>query len=97
MEAVLLTARAEVVVIAATGFSPGETLKMHSDSEGEVIDASPKADAAGAYTTALLPAKRGLAKGILKLRVSGSKCAPEIAIPWAVAPGTPGSGAPPLP
>jgi hypothetical protein len=83
VEAVLLMPHAEILLIEASGYPPRAELSFESNSEGEIHNATPSADEAGRYTAAVMPAKAGLTRGVVKVRVVGPRCSPEVQVPWS--------------
>ena len=82
VEGVLLTPAAEVVLIEGSGFPANSELTLDSDSEGEQHGQKIKADADGRYVSAMLPYKKGVAHGTLKVKLKSADCSPSVEIPW---------------
>lgn len=61
----LMDQDATVFCVAAAGFEKGESLKLHTDSCGEIITTSLTADQSGNFSTFLLPAVIGKKGGDL--------------------------------
>jgi hypothetical protein len=82
VEGVLLTPGTEVVLIEGSGFPANAELQMDSDSEGERHGERKKADADGRYVSAMLPYKKGVNRGTLKVSLKSAGCSPSIKVPW---------------
>jgi hypothetical protein len=82
VEGVLLTPGAELVLIEGSGFPANAELLMDSDSEGERHSEKKKADADGHYASAMLPYKKGLTRGTLRVTLKSEGCSPSIKVPW---------------
>lgn len=82
IEAILLTAGSELVLIEGSGFPPNSDLQMKSVSEGERHGNNGKADANGKYTTAILPYKQGVTHGVAVVDLRTSVCAPSVEFRW---------------
>lgn len=82
VEAVLLSPKAEMVWIEASGFPANQEIAFDSNSEGEIVNSKGKTDAQGRYGTALLPFVKGKSKGTTNLKLSSTACSPQVAVPW---------------
>jgi hypothetical protein len=77
-----LLPRAELVYLVVRGLPPNSELEMDSHSFDEKQKRSGKADAAGVYETALMPAVQGKDHGTLKVTIASPSCAPSASIDW---------------
>lgn len=82
VEAILLTPRAELVLVEGSGFPANSDLKLDSDSEGERHGGPGKVDPDGRYMSAILPYKQGLQRGIVKVTLKSPGCSPSVSVPW---------------
>jgi len=82
VEGVLLTPGTELVLIEGSGFPANAELQMDSDSEGERHGEKKKADADGRYASAMLPYKKGVTRGTLRVTLKSADCSPSIKVPW---------------
>ena len=82
VEGVLLTPGAELVLIEGSGFPANGELQMDSDSEGERHSEKKKADADGRYVSAMLPYKKGVTRGTLRVVLKSAGCSASIKVPW---------------
>lgn len=85
VEAVLLMPHAELIWLEAINFPPNTELALAQDSEGEIHESKAKADSTGLYEWAIMPAKAGLRRGTIKIRVQGPACGPSLSVPWGIA------------
>ena len=82
VKATLLTPGSELVEIEGAGFAAKADISMDSDSEGERHSGKGKTDASGAYTSAILPYKQGVARGTAKVSLKSAGCSPSVSFPW---------------
>jgi len=82
VEAVLLMPGAEVVLIEGSGFPPNSDVVFDSESEGERHGGKAKTDENGRYSSAILPYKQGLARGVAKVSLKSAGCSPSVSFPW---------------
>jgi len=82
VEATLLTPGAELVLIHGSGFPASSEITVDSDSAGERISRKATTDAQGGYTTAILPAKPGVARGVVEVALKSGACSPAVSVPW---------------
>lgn len=82
IQAILLTPGSELVLIVGSGFPPDGALTMDSTSEGEHHSSEGKTDANGSYTSAILPYKKGVEKGIAEVNLKSPQCAPSLSVRW---------------
>ncbi len=81
-EIVLLTPKAEAVLLEASGFRAQSPLKMLTESEGERHELSVMADATGNYKSMVLPFVQGKQHGTMHVTVSSDACSPALNFPW---------------
>ena len=77
-----LLPRAELVYLVVTGLTPNSDLELTSNSADEKHTGKGKADAAGHYESALLPAVQGKTHGKLDVKIASPGCSPEASIDW---------------
>jgi hypothetical protein len=82
IDAVLLTAQAELVLIEGSGFPANGEVNMDSESAGERHSGQGKVDANGRYMSAILPYKLGVQRGTLKAALKSAGCSPSVSVPW---------------
>lgn len=82
VQAVLLRPQAQIVILESSGFAAGAELTLESESAGERVTGKGKADAAGAYSSMLLPYVKGRSGGTTRVRLRSSACAPSVAFRW---------------
>jgi len=80
-----LMPQAALVYAKASGFSPGETVKLESASEIESHDGAVRADSDGTWDSAFLPAVKGMQSGKFRVTARGKSCAPSATMDWGPA------------
>jgi hypothetical protein len=82
LQAVLLTPKAEAVLLPASGYSPATkaTLDCHSEKEQHAKEID--LNAQGKYSVAFLPYVAGLDHGTLTCTVKTAQCANTVSVPW---------------
>jgi hypothetical protein len=82
VEAVLLTAKAEAVLIHGSGFAPGTAVDFRGVSEGEVQHSRSNAQQDGRFYEVALPYVKGKARGKAKVTLESSACSPSLSFDW---------------
>jgi hypothetical protein len=82
LEAILLMPNAEAVLVRAKGFEPNASIHFNGDSAGEKHDANLTTNHEGKSSIVLLPYKKGVEKGEMKITVSSASCTPSLQFSW---------------
>jgi len=70
-------------VVRGKGFQPNDEISYTSNSEGEEIKGSLKADEFGQFSFGLGPGVKGKTKGTAKIDFKAPGCAPSVSFHWA--------------
>lgn len=81
-EAILLTAKADAVLIQARGLAPNQGVHFNGVSEGETQQSESKADEEGNYYQVVLPSVKGKSHGKAKVTLQASGCSPSVSFEW---------------
>jgi len=65
-----------------TGLTPNESLKLTSNSEGEIVRWDGKAEDDGRFGVILIPLVTGKSFGIARFELVGQRCRIEASYPW---------------
>ncbi len=82
LEALLMLRDAEGVILKGTGFPPNANIQFEGDSEGEVQSGSLTVSPEGEVVSAILPYKKGLHRGTIKITFRAKACSPAVTLPW---------------
>jgi hypothetical protein len=82
VEVILLSAKAEAVLIHASGLTPTRDVHFTGVSEGEIQRNDSKADEEGNYYQAALPFVKGKSHGSAKATIQSSGCSPSVSFEW---------------
>jgi hypothetical protein len=82
VEAILLTSRAEAVLIRAGGFQPHTEIHFIGVSEGEAQKSDSTADDDGNLFQVALPYVKGKSQGRTKVSLQSKDCSPSITFEW---------------
>jgi hypothetical protein len=82
LESIIGMPKGEVTYVRGSGFSPNEELTVDSESYGEKIHATAKAEPDGSYFAAALPNVLGKESGTTVWRVKAKDCAPSLTFSW---------------
>jgi hypothetical protein len=82
VEAILLTAGAEAVMLEADGFAPNSELTILSLSGTETRTDKKSADANGHYSMVDLPYVEGVDHGSVSVTIKSAKCSPSVTVNW---------------
>ena len=82
LEEILLTPKAEGVLIKGMGFEANSEVRLRSNSTGESRDETIQIDARGNFYHAEVPYVEGKSDGITKLTAQSKSCSPALTFAW---------------
>ena len=82
IEAVRVVPNFAVALLRGKGFRPGEEFPYDSNSAGEQLHGTVKADKAGEFTLVLLPAVTGKTEGTDTVTIKSPTCQPSVSFNW---------------
>jgi hypothetical protein len=82
LESILGTPKGEITYVRGSGFEPNEEIAVESDSSGEKLHATEKAEADGSYFEVFMPNVLGKTSGTTVVRATGRNCSPELTFSW---------------
>jgi hypothetical protein len=82
LEIVRLSPRFELALIRGKGFTPGEQISFHTQSNQEVHDSQPTVNPQGEFWATLSPFVKGRTMGTTQVAVKGKSCAPTLSFEW---------------
>lgn len=86
LEVVRLSPQFELVIVRGKGFTPGESLRFHTQSYQENHDAQVGADARGEFQANVTPTVKGRVSGTTAVTAVGKNCSPNISFDWGQTP-----------
>ncbi len=82
MELVRLSPRFELALVRGRGFTPGEQVSFHTQSDQEAHDSQPKVDPSGEFWAVLTPFVKGRTMGTVEVSARAKSCAPRLSFEW---------------
>jgi hypothetical protein len=84
LDAMLLTPKAEAILLLGSGFPPNSEIRIETNSAGETRFTTEKSGGNGSFSKIQLPYAEGKSNGTIRITAQSKTCAPSLDFQWGI-------------